>query len=83
MLEGYVPYNAWPDSQLRQYRLYKELLSPEERRDRYQLLILSGAKTEEARKVRDWSEQQYDYFMRRLNKLAEPRLIHVIPFAET
>lgn len=47
------------ERRLRELHLYKELMSPEERRDRYTLLRLSGATSSQARSWRDWSPTHY------------------------
>jgi len=56
------------DQRLRQLHLYKELLTTEERSDRYRLLIISGATSHQARRWRDWSpphyQQMLDYLLK-------------------
>lgn len=51
----------FPLTEERCYHLhfYKELMSPEERRDRYTSLRLSGATPSQARSWRDWSPNHY------------------------
>jgi hypothetical protein len=51
------------DQRLRQLHLYKELMSPEERRDRYTLLRLSGATRSQAQSWRDWSPNHYQMML--------------------
>jgi hypothetical protein len=68
---GFIPISEWSKADLRQYRYWKELMTPDERRDRYQLLRLFGATRPEAMRWRDWSEQQYELMLQRLNDLAK------------
>jgi len=54
------------EDRLHHLHLYKELMSPEERRDRYSLLRLSGATPSQARSWRDWSPNHYEMMLRYL-----------------
>lgn len=57
-INGLIPIKEWSDTDLRQYRYWKELKSPDERRTAYQDLRLFGATVQEARRWRDWAEPQ-------------------------
>ena len=54
------------DAQLEHFHLYKELMTKEERQERYSLLLLSGATPSQARRWRDWSPNHYEQMLRYL-----------------
>lgn len=58
-IPDFIPINELSDERLRELHLYKELMSAEERGDRYRLLRLSGASAGNARRQRDWSPPHY------------------------
>lgn len=60
------------ERRLRELHLYKELMAPEERRDRYCLLKLSGATPSQARAWRDWSP---NHFQMMLDYLLKPNTL--------
>jgi len=51
------------EARLQELHLYKELLSPEERSDRYRLLRLSGAATSQAQRWRDWPPNHFQMML--------------------
>jgi hypothetical protein len=63
-----IPINELSDKRLRELHLYKELMTAEERGDRYRLLRLSGASVGQAQRWRDWSPPHYqsmlDYILK-------------------
>lgn len=54
------------DKRLRELHLYKELITNEEASERYQLLRLSGATPDQARRWRHWSPNHYEMMLRYL-----------------
>ncbi len=57
------------EKRLGELHLYKELMTSEERSDRYRLLKLSGATAGNARRWRDWSTP---HFNQMLDYLCQP-----------
>ena len=68
--------DLYPLTEKRCYELhlYKELMSPEERRDRYYLLRISGATPSQAQAWRDWSPPHYEMMLTYLNSRPESQI---------
>lgn len=61
--QPYQSVSNMSEKRLRELHLYKELMSPEERSDRYRLLRLSGATPSQARSWRDWSPNHFQVML--------------------
>jgi hypothetical protein len=59
------------EARLRELHLYKELMSNEEARERYQSLIALGASPDQARRWRHWSPNHYKMMLDYLRTLLE------------
>ncbi len=63
MVMDHLSISELSEKRLRELHLYKELMSADERRDRYQLLRLSGAVPGQASRWRDWSPNHYQMML--------------------
>ena len=78
-----LEYPPLTDERCRELKFYAALMSPEERRDRYLLLKLSGATPGQARGWRDYSQYHYDLMLAHLEKQSLINLAAGLPNAPT
>jgi len=63
MFQPHESVSNMSEARLRELHLYKELMTPEERGDRYRLLRLSGATPGQAQRWRDWSPPHFNMML--------------------
>ena len=69
------PYRLWSQSDFEQYSMWKETLTPAERRQRYACLRGLGASRAEAQRFRDWHPGRYEMILDRFAE--DPKSIGV------
>ena len=62
------------EKRCRELHLYKELMTNEERRDRYKLLRMAGANRSWAAVIRDWSPRNFQLMLTYYDNLTQPKL---------